>query len=82
MSELRNKFGKALSTLLYSWGGDTPAEAMWTLHELLKFWWDLKSLPGEPRQFTDYLEEDGEEEEFMNYLHEYFPEEFDKYQAP
>ena len=28
-------FGDVLSTLLYSWGGDTPPEVMWGLNELI-----------------------------------------------
>lgn len=28
---------KAFSTLLYSWGGNTPSEAIWAFNELLKF---------------------------------------------
>lgn len=29
---------KALKTLMYSWGGDTPPEAIWTANELLEWY--------------------------------------------
>ena len=37
---MRNKelFLEAISTLLYSWGSDTPPEAFWTLDGLVKFY--------------------------------------------
>lgn len=37
---MKNKelFLKAVSTLLYSWGGDTPPEATWGLNDLLKWY--------------------------------------------
>jgi hypothetical protein len=31
-------FIKALKTLLFSWGGDTPAEAVWASNEFLDFY--------------------------------------------
>jgi hypothetical protein len=34
----KDKFVEALSTLLHSWGGDTPPEATWAANELLDFY--------------------------------------------
>ena len=31
-------FIEAIHTLLYSWGGDTPSEAVWGVNELLNFY--------------------------------------------
>jgi len=31
-------FLKAISTILYSWGGDTPIDAIWGVNELLDFY--------------------------------------------
>ena len=33
----RALFLKAIRTLLYTWGGDTPPEAIWTLQELIEW---------------------------------------------
>lgn len=30
-------FKKAISTLLHSWGGDTPAEAVWAANEFINY---------------------------------------------
>lgn len=32
-----DSFCEAITTLLYSWGGDTPPEATWAANELLKW---------------------------------------------
>lgn len=34
----KSLFNSALSTLLYSWGGDTPAEAIWASNQFLDFY--------------------------------------------
>lgn len=36
--ETEELFIKALKTLFFSWGGDTPAEAYWTANELLDYY--------------------------------------------
>ena len=33
----KDLFIKALSTLLYSWGSDTPSEAIWAANEFLDY---------------------------------------------
>ena len=33
----KQKFIKALGTLFYSWGGDTPPEVIWGTNELLEW---------------------------------------------
>ncbi len=32
------RFLNAIRTILYSWGGDTPCEAVWGVNELLDFY--------------------------------------------
>jgi hypothetical protein len=34
----KQMFLDALSTLLHSWGGDTPSEAYWTFYELIEWY--------------------------------------------
>jgi len=34
----KDLFLKAISTMLHSWGGDTPPEAYWTLTELIEWY--------------------------------------------
>jgi len=53
-------FIEALSTLMYSWGGDTPPEAYWTKDELFEFRAKL---------------DDVSVEDIMNYLCSEFPTE-------
>ena len=38
MKTKKELFLKAVNTLLYSWGGDTPADAIWGVNELLDFY--------------------------------------------
>lgn len=51
---MKNKklFVEAISTLLYSWGGDTPPEAYWAVNELLDW---LKAEHGV--HFGEFVEE-------------------------
>ena len=41
MKKIRNNelFYESLTTLLFSWGGDTPPEAVWAFNELI-YWAD------------------------------------------
>jgi hypothetical protein len=34
----RELFIKALNTMLYSWGSDTPSEAIWAFNEFMDFY--------------------------------------------
>ncbi len=34
----KQEFINALSTLLFSWGGDTPPEAVWAANEMLEWY--------------------------------------------
>jgi len=53
---MRNKdlFLKALRTMLYSWGGDTPAEVHWALDEFVQFY---EAETGEQLDLPEYDEE-------------------------
>ena len=33
----KEHLAKAIESLLYSWGGDTPPEAFWVLSDIIKF---------------------------------------------
>jgi hypothetical protein len=38
MNRKTELFLQAINTALYSWGGDTPADAIWAVNELLDFY--------------------------------------------
>jgi len=77
MSQLKNKFADALQTLLVSWGGDTPPEAMWAFNQFLSFWWDLKSIEGDCPSFTDDYYLDSEKAKiFCETMIKLFPDKF------
>lgn len=38
------KFKEAMGTLCYSWGGDTPPEAVWTANELMELYCEMNML--------------------------------------
>lgn len=50
----KDKFVSAISTLLFSWGGDTPPEAIWGVNELLDWYVVAYEV-----DFPDRFEEDG-----------------------
>ena len=60
--ESRKLFFKAMCTLLYSWGGDTPQDAIWAANEMLDFY---KNETG-----IDFEEDDFFNEEFANKMFE------------
>jgi hypothetical protein len=53
----KDLFVKSLNTMLYSWGGDTPPEAMWALTELVEFYNANVTDPNEQIVIDDNLEE-------------------------
>lgn len=59
-------FIKACKTLLYSWGGDTPAEVIWGLNEMLRYFEEVNKIeiPG------DFQEDDtlGLNEVLLQYI--------------
>jgi len=58
------KFKQAIETILYSWGGDTPSEAIWAANELLD-WLEMEyNIKIELR----FAEIDGERD---NYISDY-----------
>lgn len=57
-------FVKAIETLLYSWGGDTPPEAIWGCNELLD-WYEKEYQVKFKMRFAelDEIEDSGEHNE-------------------
>jgi len=58
----KDLFVKALSTLLFSWGSDTPPEAIWAANEFLDYFEKVNKITLSGRfEETDYDNEDYEE---------------------
>lgn len=56
-------FWKAFKTLLWSWGGDTPPEAIWTANELLDFFEASTGI-----KINGRLEEDSDNDEVLEII--------------
>jgi hypothetical protein len=63
---MKEKFIKALNTLLYSWGGDTPPDAIWAANDFLDYYEEVLGVTIHSR----FVEDDslGENQELLDYL--------------
>ena len=66
---MKNKdlFIKALNTMLYSWGSDTPSEAHWALKEFVDFY---EAETGKQLNLPEYDEEGVWAEAVINAINE------------
>ena len=44
LMEITEEIKKAFVTLCYSWGGDTPAEAVWAANEFMQIFMETKEI--------------------------------------
>lgn len=66
MAKNKEKFIGVLTTLMFSWGSDTPPEAIWIGNDLLDWYGNEVGIPlGE--EFKELDRNDGSDEDPMNY---------------